>query len=86
MLAGKVALITGASSGIGRSTAVRLGAGGARVGVRYRSDEQGAHKTVAAVQAAGGTGFTLQADFALSGVAQGSGWPSTLMPTRSTSW
>jgi NAD(P)-dependent dehydrogenase (short-subunit alcohol dehydrogenase family) len=36
----KVALVTGASGGIGRSTAVRLGAQGARVGVHYRSDER----------------------------------------------
>jgi NAD(P)-dependent dehydrogenase (short-subunit alcohol dehydrogenase family) len=43
-LAGKVALVTGASSGIGRSTAIRLGAEGARVGVHYRSDLQGAQQ------------------------------------------
>jgi 3-oxoacyl-[acyl-carrier protein] reductase len=62
-LTGKVAVVTGASSGIGRSTAVRLGAQGARVGVHYRSDERGARETVAAVEAAGGSGFTLHADF-----------------------
>jgi NAD(P)-dependent dehydrogenase (short-subunit alcohol dehydrogenase family) len=39
-LTDKVALVTGASGGIGRSTAVRLGAQGARVGVHYRSDER----------------------------------------------
>lgn len=68
--AGKVALVTGASSGIGRSTAVRLGAGGARVGVHYRSDEQGAYETVSKVHDAGGTAFALQADLATSDAAQ----------------
>jgi 3-oxoacyl-[acyl-carrier protein] reductase len=70
MFSGKVAVVTGASSGIGRSTAVGLGAEGARVGVHYRSDQQGAHDTVAAVESAGGSGFILQADFAETGAAQ----------------
>jgi 3-oxoacyl-[acyl-carrier protein] reductase len=70
MFSGKVAVVTGASSGIGRSTAVGLGAEGARVGVHYRSDHQGAHDTVAAVESAGGSGFILQADFAETGAAQ----------------
>jgi 3-oxoacyl-[acyl-carrier protein] reductase len=69
-LTDKVALVTGASSGIGRSTAVRLGAEGARVGVHFRSDERGARATVAAVEAAGGTGFILHADFAQSHAAE----------------
>jgi 3-oxoacyl-[acyl-carrier protein] reductase len=70
MFSGKVAVVTGASSGIGRSTAVGLGAEGARVGVHYRSDQQGAHDTVAAVESAGGSGFILPADFAETGAAQ----------------
>jgi 3-oxoacyl-[acyl-carrier protein] reductase len=69
-LSGKVALVTGASSGIGRSTAIRLGAGGARVGVHYRSDENGAQETASRIRDAGGAAFTLQADLAEPAAAQ----------------
>lgn len=69
-LAGKVALVTGASSGIGRSAAIRLGADGAFVGVHYRTNARGAQDTLAAVQSADGTGFTLQADFAQPGATE----------------
>jgi 3-oxoacyl-[acyl-carrier protein] reductase len=69
-LSGKVALVTGASSGIGRSTAIRLGAGGARVGVHYRSDENGAQETASRIRDAGGAAFTLQGNLAESAAAQ----------------
>lgn len=49
---------------MGRATAVRLAADGARVAVHYRSNEQGAKETLAAVKAAGGSGFIVRADFA----------------------
>src|SRR5690242_68542 len=65
---GKTALVTGASTdGMGRATAVQLASGGARVAVHYRSGEQGAKETLAAVEAAGGSGFLLRADFARPG-------------------
>lgn len=44
-LAGRVALVTGSSRGIGRATAIRLAAMGADVAVNYRSDERGAAET-----------------------------------------
>jgi 3-oxoacyl-[acyl-carrier protein] reductase len=69
-LNGKVALVTGASSGIGRSTAIRLGADGARVGVHYRSDENGAEETASRIRDAGGAAFTLHADLGESAAAQ----------------
>jgi len=61
-LEGKVALITGASRGIGRAIAVRLARDGAAVAVNYRSDAEGAAKTLAAVTEEGGRGMVVQGD------------------------
>lgn len=58
------ALVTGASRGIGRAIARRLGAQGMVVAVHYRGDEQAAEKSVADVWAAGGRAFPVQADLA----------------------
>jgi 3-oxoacyl-[acyl-carrier protein] reductase len=53
-LAGKVALVTGASRGIGRAIAIALGRRGAKVIINYASKEDAARETAAAVEAAGG--------------------------------
>ncbi|MEO0030604.1 MAG: hypothetical protein RIS94_362 [Pseudomonadota bacterium] len=61
-LAGKTALVTGGSRGIGRAVALRLAADGARVGVNYRSDATAAQAVVAQIEAEGGSAFAIQAD------------------------
>jgi 3-oxoacyl-[acyl-carrier protein] reductase len=61
-LKGKIALVTGASRGIGRAIAVRLAKAGASVVVNYSSNPGEAQKTVGQIKAAGGDAFAIQAD------------------------
>jgi glucose 1-dehydrogenase len=61
-LAGKVAIITGAGTGIGQGIAKRLGAEGARVIVDYVGPSNGAEETQRAVRDAGGEAEIVQAD------------------------
>jgi len=53
----RVALVTGASKGIGRGVAVGLANGGWDVAINYRSDRDGAEETAASVSSAGGTAW-----------------------------
>jgi 3-oxoacyl-[acyl-carrier protein] reductase len=63
-LDGRTALITGASRGIGRATALELAAAGAAIGVNYRTDAAGAEAVVGEIMAAGGRALALEADVA----------------------
>ncbi len=58
----KVALVTGASRGIGRAIAMRLGKDGAAVVVNYSGNHEAANETVSAIKAASGLAVAIQGD------------------------
>lgn len=61
-LAGKTALVTGASKGIGRAIALMLGVQGAKVGVNYNTSAEAAEEVVSTIAAKGGEAVAVQAD------------------------
>ncbi|MEM9491089.1 MAG: SDR family oxidoreductase [Myxococcota bacterium] len=67
-LAGKVAVVTGASRGLGRAMAIRLAADGALVAVNYRSAKDEAAQVVGEIEKSGGRAFAVQGD--VSSVAE----------------
>jgi 3-oxoacyl-[acyl-carrier protein] reductase len=70
-LTGKVAVVTGASKGIGAGIAKALAAKGAAVVVNYASSKAGADRVVAAITTAGGKAVAVKGDVALAAEAQG---------------
>jgi 3-oxoacyl-[acyl-carrier protein] reductase len=65
-LTGKVAIVTGASAGIGAAVAKSLAAAGAAVAVNYSSNKEGAHRTVAEIIAKGGRAMAIHADVSMA--------------------
>ncbi|HJR18231.1 MAG TPA: 3-oxoacyl-ACP reductase family protein [Actinomycetota bacterium] len=64
-LENKVALVTGASRGIGRASAIALAHRGATVAINYREDKDGAEETARSIEAAGGTATIVRGDVAV---------------------
>ena len=61
-LEGKLALVTGASRGIGRAVSIALAAEGAAVAVNYRSGKEKAEEVVKAIEAGGGRAVAVEGD------------------------
>src|SRR5271168_2191607 len=66
-LAGKVAVVTGASKGIGAAIAKHLAAAGASVVVNFATSREGADRVVAEIVAKGGKAIAVQGDVAKLG-------------------
>jgi NAD(P)-dependent dehydrogenase (short-subunit alcohol dehydrogenase family) len=88
-LAGKTALVTGATSGIGRAAAIRLAAQGAEVFVAGRNAERGA-AVVAEIERSGGRATFVAADLSttdgISSLAVQTGVVDILVNNAGTSW
>lgn len=69
-LQGKVAIVTGGASGIGRGISELFGANGASVVLTWYQSEAGARDTVTAIEAAGGKAISTKADLAIPGEAK----------------
>ncbi len=59
---GRVALVTGSSTGLGKAMAIELGRAGARVALNYANDRERAERALAELEAAGGEGILVRAD------------------------
>lgn len=68
-LSGKVAVVTGASRGIGRACALYLAQAGAKVVVNYKENREAAEETLRAIEAQGGQGMVFPCDVSQVGEA-----------------
>ncbi len=64
VIEGRVALVTGASRGLGRAMALQLAAAGNAVAVNYASNEEAANSVVSDIESAGGRALAVKADVA----------------------
>jgi len=69
-LEGRIALITGASRGIGAAIAIKLAQAGAKVGVNYNTSEEAAKGVVQAITAKGGEAVLVEADISQAASAE----------------
>ncbi len=69
-LEGRIALVTGASRGIGAAIAIRLAQAGAKVGVNYNTSEEAARGVVQAITAKGGEAVLVEADISQAALAE----------------
>ncbi|MGW4244787.1 SDR family oxidoreductase [Nocardia sp. NPDC004722] len=69
-LENKIALVTGASRGIGKAVAERLARDGATVAVHYGFNEDAARQTITSIEASGGRAVALQAELGVPGDAE----------------
>jgi len=91
-LQGRIAIVTGADSGIGEATAEAFAQAGADVAISYHSDAAGADDTKRRVEAAGRRAFVRQADVGdpasvqrlFDGAAQALGAPDLLVANAGT--
>jgi NAD(P)-dependent dehydrogenase (short-subunit alcohol dehydrogenase family) len=85
-LDGKVALITGADSGIGQGIALEFARSGADVAVHYYSDQAGAEATAAEVRAMGGGPWWCRPTSGTTRPSSGCSRHSMPSSARSISW
>lgn len=69
-LLGRVALVTGASRGLGKAMAFALGRAGAKVAINWQNSREAAEATLAEFTAAGCTGMLIRADVTDAGEVQ----------------
>ena len=84
-LSGRVALVTGASQGIGRACALKLAAAGAAVAVAARNQEK-LDELVQQIAAAGGKAAAFALDVATKSRSRPPSRPRSRNSARSTSW
>ena len=86
LLLGQKALVTGASSGIGRAIALSLGEAGADVVINYVTDPAKAEALADEIRAGGSRALALRADVSDESGGRGCSAPCSMSSARSTSW